>query len=90
MFVHRIKNILPSNFVFCTGEDLFCTLKVVSGEWYGERILEKMPSVPLNKTYRLSHLTINFVLPNRRFLKLKNVKITFFQQKTLFSTGKYE
>ena len=26
----------------------FCTLKVVSGEWYGDEILEKIPSVPLD------------------------------------------
>jgi len=37
-------------------------LKVVSGEWYGEKILEKIPSVPLTKTYQSSHLTSNLVL----------------------------
>ena len=55
--------------------------------------MEKKFSVPLTKIYRLSHLTTNFVpwwIPNRWFLKLKNVEITFFQQKTSFSARKYE
>jgi len=68
-------------------------LKVVSGEWYGGKILEKILSVRMTKIYRLSYLTTNFVpsrIPNSWFTKLKNVKITFFKQKTWFSVGKYE
>ena len=72
---------------------LFCTLKVVSGEWYGEKIPERIASVPLTEIYQSSHLRTNFVsqqIPNHQFPKLKNVKITFFQRKTQFSAEKYE
>jgi len=66
---------------------VFRTLNVVSREWHGGKFLEKIPSVPLTKTYRLNHLTANFVLygvSNRSFSNVKNVKITFFQQVTSF------
>jgi len=67
---HRIKNILPSYFGFCTGARIrvffddriaIRTLNFVSREWYREKILEKIPSVPLTETYQLNHLTSNLV-----------------------------
>jgi len=39
----------------------FRSLNVVSGEWYGEKILEKIPSVPLTETYQSSHFTSNLL-----------------------------
>jgi len=68
-------------------------LNVISGEWYGAKILKKMSDVPLTKTYRLSHLTVNFVherVRNRSFPDFKNVKITFFQQEMSFPGGREE
>jgi len=59
---HLTSNLVPENVLSRVYRDifqiriaLFCTLKVVSGEWYGNKILKKIPSVPLTKTYRLSH-----------------------------------
>ena len=48
---------------------IFRTLNVVSGEWYEGKILEKIPSVPLNclnKTYPSSNLRSNLV-PTEKF-----------------------
>jgi len=96
---HLTSNLVPRECLHRVYRDIFrirlaffCTLKVVSGELYEEKILEKIPSVPLMETYQLSNLTTHFVpsrIPNSWFTKLKNVKITFFKQKTSFSAGKY-
>jgi len=41
--------------------DVFRTLIILPGKLYTGKILEKIPDVPMTKTYRSSHLTLNFV-----------------------------
>ena len=40
---------------------IFFTLKIISGESYGRKILKNMPDVPCSETYRLSHLSSNLL-----------------------------
>ena len=40
---------------------IFLTLKIISGESYGRRILKNMSDVPCSETYRLSHLSSNLL-----------------------------
>jgi len=47
--------------IFICSDYNFRSLNVVSGEWYGEKILEIIPSVPLTETYQSSHSTSNSV-----------------------------
>jgi len=60
-FVHILRQQRGLAYVFRIRIAFFCTLNVVSGEWYGEKILEKIPSVPLTETYQSIHLTLNLV-----------------------------
>jgi len=40
---------------------ILLTSKIIPGEWYGRKILKKIPDVPFSETYRLNYLSSNLL-----------------------------